>query len=779
MKELNGESLRLQRIHAGYTQQQLAEELGVRQQTIQRWEKGLSGINPYNIRLLQKFCQKNGWVLESLIIEKGDAIPAPSAGKSTFSDSISLSQAMPSGISESPPATYTLVQNIPPVKDIFIGRDDLLLAIDDKLSANRILFLEGIGAIGKTELAKHYAWQHRDRYESILFCTFSQSLLDMVCDPQKIEITGLSMQQDESRPAFFSRKMGILRALTSERTLLIVDNYDVEGDPQFSEFIRGSHRIIFTSRKRFRTYSWLSVERIDRDEELLQLFSLYSEQRLTKADKPDILELLSMTGFHTYAAELLAKQLRASNLSVHQLLLRLKQNGLAHGPEELIPGRYAFEKKRTAFEHIKSIFSIDTMSEEEKQILRELSIVGYDGIPTAVYKIVGRLSDYNSLNGLIERSWIQEKQGDDGERLCMLHPLIAEVMRDVLSPTPETCASFIHEMGTYLEHTWLRPYTDNLKVKNAVIAITEYFKPSRPIMSACVAAVDFFWQIGEFDRAISYGINVFNACQTIYGENSLQTSTAACFLAASYYNAGRLKESLPWYERAFACIQPFKDITAVEVALAYEKMGRCYTWDFNRNLDKAEALFAFSLSVRKSLIREIKAGKASTTAFSREVYGLEKAFPALGCTYREIGLLRQLQGDYRKAWNCAELFLLYIKKPDKIDPSGLAYGLIDKGICNYHMGIEKRREKNEEKAQKLLLRSYDEFSKALEINLKMRNYYTLDTICNLEYLGDACIALGHTEEAAKAYEEGIRMLSQLFRDNTEIKCRLERKVEQL
>ena len=193
MKELNGESLRLQRINAGFTQRQLAEELGVRQQTIQRWEKGLSGISLFNIKLLKKFCQKNGWVLESLIIEKGDAIPAPSAGKNTFSDSISLSQAMPSGISESPPATYTLVQNIPPVKDIFVGRDDLLLAIDDKLSANRILFLEGIGAIGKTELAKHYAWQHRDRYESILFCTFSQSLLDMVCDPQKIEITGLSM----------------------------------------------------------------------------------------------------------------------------------------------------------------------------------------------------------------------------------------------------------------------------------------------------------------------------------------------------------------------------------------------------------------------------------------------------------------------------------------------------------------------------------------------------------------------------------------------------------
>ena len=140
--------------------------------------------------------------------------------------------------------------------------------------------------------------------------------------------------------------MGILRALTSERTLLIVDNYDVEGDPQFSEFIRGSHRIIFTSRKRFRTYSWLSVDRIGQDADLIRLFSLYSEQRLTKADKAEIQELLFMTGFHTYAAELLAKQLRASTLSAHQLLLRLKRHGLAHGPEEVIPGRSPSKERR-------------------------------------------------------------------------------------------------------------------------------------------------------------------------------------------------------------------------------------------------------------------------------------------------------------------------------------------------------------------------------------------------------------------------------------------------
>ncbi|GEM_PF-3826019 len=483
MIELNGKRLRQVRIRAGLTQSQLAEKLGVHQQTIQRWEKGVSGIGPYNFQFLKEFCQKNGWDIENMILEE----QASSSANPASPDGVpSKHPILPSGAPlicpSDPSANYSLLQNIPPVKDGFVGRDDFLLAIDEKLSSNRILFLEGIGAIGKTELAKHYAWQYRDKYDCILFCVFSQSLLDMVCDPQKIVITGLSEQMEESRHSFFFRKMNILRALADSRTLMIVDNYDVEADPHFSEFIRGSHRIIFTSRKKFHAYSYLPVDRIPHDENLIRLFSFYSEQEITPAEKPDVIELLKMTGYHTYAAELLAKQMKASNLSVHQLLLRLRQSGLAHGPEEVVPGRNALEDRQTAFAHIRSIFSVDTLAEEEKQILRELSIVGCDGIPADVYKAWGRQPNYNSLNRLAEHNWVQERQEKNGEKSYRLHPLIAEVIRDVLSPTPQNCAAFMQEMNAYLQNTWWRPYEENPKIKNAVLAITSYFKslPAAP-----------------------------------------------------------------------------------------------------------------------------------------------------------------------------------------------------------------------------------------------------------------------------------------------------------
>ena len=86
---------------------------------------------------------------------------------------------------------HKLISKIPTVRDIFIGREHLLDVIGNFFESNqRILFLEGIGGIGKSEIAKHYAMKYRDRYKNIVFVTYSENLFSLVCDNDKIEITG-------------------------------------------------------------------------------------------------------------------------------------------------------------------------------------------------------------------------------------------------------------------------------------------------------------------------------------------------------------------------------------------------------------------------------------------------------------------------------------------------------------------------------------------------------------------------------------------------------------
>ena len=50
---------------------------------------------------------------------------------------------------------YRIVSKLPQLRNVFVGRDSLLKEIAEHFDAGkRILFLEGVGGIGKSELAK-------------------------------------------------------------------------------------------------------------------------------------------------------------------------------------------------------------------------------------------------------------------------------------------------------------------------------------------------------------------------------------------------------------------------------------------------------------------------------------------------------------------------------------------------------------------------------------------------------------------------------------------------
>ena len=49
----------------------------------------------------------------------------------------------------------------------FVGRQDDLEEINELLAKNQLVFLSGIGGIGKTELAKQYAYRHRAQYDTV------------------------------------------------------------------------------------------------------------------------------------------------------------------------------------------------------------------------------------------------------------------------------------------------------------------------------------------------------------------------------------------------------------------------------------------------------------------------------------------------------------------------------------------------------------------------------------------------------------------------------------
>ena len=75
----------------------------------------------------------------------------------------------------------------------FVGRKTEIMIIDDILSANQLVFLSGIGGIGKTELAKKYADKYREKYNTITFAIYEKDIKTLVNN----EIMINNLEQDE------------------------------------------------------------------------------------------------------------------------------------------------------------------------------------------------------------------------------------------------------------------------------------------------------------------------------------------------------------------------------------------------------------------------------------------------------------------------------------------------------------------------------------------------------------------------------------------------------
>lgn len=77
-------------------------------------------------------------------------------------------------------------------------------SIYDELVKSNVLFLSGIGGIGKTEIAKRYAYIIQQVYDNIVFLPFSSSLAETFCSDE-LHINTLERGDEERISEFFSQ----------------------------------------------------------------------------------------------------------------------------------------------------------------------------------------------------------------------------------------------------------------------------------------------------------------------------------------------------------------------------------------------------------------------------------------------------------------------------------------------------------------------------------------------------------------------------------------------
>ena len=354
----------------------------------------------------------------------------------------------------------------------FCGRNQELSTLHELISEKRIIFLQGIAGIGKSELAKAYARAYRKDYTNILYLTYSGELRQDIIDLDFVD--DLPEDTEEDR---FRKHNRFLRSL-KEDTLLIIDNFNTTAgkDAFFSVLLKYRCRILFTTRSRFDNYASFNLGEISDPDALLSLMGYFYSD--AKRKQSILKQIIQTVHSHTLAVELSARLLETGILEPQELLARLQVEKSALGATDTIDiVKDGQSRKATYYEHIHTLFSLYRLSEEELNIMRGLIFVPVSGVSGRLYANWMKLSDMNRINDLIEKGFVQTQSG----RQISLHPMIQEVAIDETRPSVNNSAVLLDSLQTIcLLHghdvTWYKPLF--LTIENIIREIADDNTPA-------------------------------------------------------------------------------------------------------------------------------------------------------------------------------------------------------------------------------------------------------------------------------------------------------------
>lgn len=332
---------------------------------------------------------------------------------------------------------YIMDSEVPRPCRHFVGREDETTELHSLLEDNSKAFLYGIAGIGKSELAKSYAKQYKKHYTNILYFEYAGDLHQSVTDMDFAD--DLPEDTEEER---FRKHNRFLRSLKDD-TLIIIDNFNATAtqDSFLSVMLKYRCRILFTTRSKFDSYCTLHLKEIKESSSLFQLVSsFYSEAEEHRAIVEKIIETVH---YHTFAVELAAKLLENGILAPQQLLEKLQKEKASLENEDKIKAfKDGQSSNATYYYHIHTLFSLYSLSQEQKGIMRNLCFLPSGGISARLWAEWLQLRNLNDINDLIETGFVQSSL----RHTISLHPMIQEIAVSETAPSVTNCHTLLDSL---------------------------------------------------------------------------------------------------------------------------------------------------------------------------------------------------------------------------------------------------------------------------------------------------------------------------------------------
>ena len=310
----------------------------------------------------------------------------------------------------------------------FVGREEELIKINEYLNEYDILFISGVGGIGKSVLAREYARKYYG--DCCYYITYNDSLENAIGNDHEIIIKNFSRYKEENDHDHCMRKLSLMRQNASEHGILIIDNMNIrisemEKSEQeiWREITQLPCRIIITTRcSDIGDYCSMVIERIKDEEKLINLFVKNYEGMIDEEQLKAVISIINRVSGHTLLVEMVAKQAKAAFLSPVKIDELLAKNGMMSFDADNITIN---DEEDTIKEIIKKLLNISDITETQEKILIQLSFMPFEGINGELFKDFFSIKDNNDINWLIKHGYIKRENNE-----ISIYPIVAEVMID-------------------------------------------------------------------------------------------------------------------------------------------------------------------------------------------------------------------------------------------------------------------------------------------------------------------------------------------------------------
>lgn len=318
----------------------------------------------------------------------------------------------------------------------FCGRESEIAALHIMLTEHQKVFLYGIAGIGKSEVAKAYAWQHRKEYTNVLHLFYGGSLQQMIA-----EMDFIDDQPDDTEEERFRRHNRFLRTLQDD-TLLIIDNFNAAADRDelLPVVIKYRCRILFTTRSKFTQYTSMELQEME-DYGVLQEFVGKFYRGATQ--QPELVhDVVMAVHSHTFAVEIAARLMESGILEPQALLEKLQAENVRLATDSVGVHKDGSTRKATYYGHLHTLFSLYLLSEGQQDILRSLSLVPLSGIRDRLFAMWMELANMDGINSLEEAGFLQRT----GSTIT-LHPMVQEMAVADTKPSMKRCNPMLHNIN--------------------------------------------------------------------------------------------------------------------------------------------------------------------------------------------------------------------------------------------------------------------------------------------------------------------------------------------